>query len=643
MKNLYILFFFLLLILFNSCSNSEPNSTSNKDKPIVITVTKDKMNCGETSTIQLSITTSSGNSNSTVKLSVTKNSTQQKLIDLHNQTLFSGTNTGMANITCTNGFTAGDTYNIDASFTDDDPNYTVHYAPRKSITINSPILETKNVTVEFEYMNYANYLSGTNDMINSATSSFNQSNVKVNMTHIGPNTTGTSPDFTWDMRITTNFGEWVNSPYGFVPYIKLNKTEKYYVVTGHEYTIIQPNNAEKKDWGTTGDYYDEQNNRYLYSFVFLSNIDEDIVGTDLKKISCYDMTMIHELMHQIGKIFDISEHGNHTSGENQYKCPLNESQTIYNNNPTMLTNITSTWPICDHHIQTTRNGTGTEMQNSTKRNISGAEKDNNKDILELFLTKTKYKLFEPIEVLFKYINTGLEDDSIYLLFDDNFDYMKFNLKDENGNIYNSKFTPHFDVGFLKPEYIVKPGDTLLAVMQLYLYGKIPKNNDSSFFGTSGYFPVGIYSGYSFAEILKSNNINFEIEDLSREERIILNLTKNNNFEKIKSEYPSNNFNEYISRIEVRNILVKVLENSLSITKLATAYENFINQYPNSFYSLYYLGSYLNIISHKNKSDIENNMQLLIDKNPSTIVSNYLNNNFMRKIIIDNILENKYKH
>ena len=221
---------------------------------------------------------------------------------------------------------------------------------------------------------------------------------------------------------------------------------------------------------------------------------------------------------------------------------------------------------------------------------------NNKISLEVSLLKKEFKIFEPIDVLFKYINNGTENDSISRIFDDFLHLMKCNIVDEKGNVYKDKYSFEPTLGlFQKPEHIVKPNDTLIALMVFNNYGRKTSNSDSLYFYNNAYFPPGKYTGYAYVENdynykrtfnppLKSNTIEFEIKDLNEEDKVILKYFKNNEIGKtfeqnkideILNDFSNNYFIEYIWREKIRSILRKTKTKEANNDMLAKAYKEFM--------------------------------------------------------------------
>ena len=287
---------------------------------------------------------------------------------------------------------------------------------------------------------------------------------------------------------------------------------------------------------------------------------------------------------------------------------------------------------------------------------------NNKILLEVSLPKYSFKKFEPIEVLFKYINNGTQNDSIYRIFDDFLHLMKFNIIAEKGNIYKDKYSFEPTLGlFQKPKHIVKPNDTLMVIMVLNNYGRKTSNSDSLFFYKNTYFPPGKYTGYAYVENdynykrtfnppLKSNTIEFEINDLNKEDKEVLRFFKNNEIsntfeqnkiDEILNDFSNNYFIEYIWREKIRSILRKTKTKEASNDMLAKAYKEFIQEFPNSFFNINYIPQYLNLVTDKNSQLIMENIFELIELFPNTIISYYLKNENTQHEIRSKIIENEY--
>ncbi|RPI14807.1 MAG: hypothetical protein EHM58_15610 [Ignavibacteriae bacterium] len=268
--------------------------------------------------------------------------------------------------------------------------------------------------------------------------------------------------------------------------------------------------------------------------------------------------------------------------------------------------------------------------------------------LEVSLQKTKFKVFEPIEMLVKYINNGAKTDSLYYLFDINSTYMKYVITGENGKIINRYDNEDHNGIRSEPLYIVNPGDTILSGMWISYYGRRLWDEDSIYFKMSQ-IPIGKYKMYLYSENdiknkfdppLVSNTVEFEVVDINEQDRQILHLYKQGKFEEINWDYKQNDFLEYVNRIELRDEHMKIEKGKSTEENWAIKFSEFMDKYPNSLHTIYHINHYMRNISQKDKINIYENMEKLIEKYPNTLISMYLSNRNTRERLANNII--KYK-
>ena len=262
-------------------------------------------------------------------------------------------------------------------------------------------------------------------------------------------------------------------------------------------------------------------------------------------------------------------------------------------------------------------------------------------------------MFEPIDIMFKYINNNDKNDSVSsFLFYDQLYNMKFYITDDHNNIYNNKFYESPFLGIQKEKYIVYPYDTLITIMDLNRYGILPEDRNKAYFNRIGYFPIGKYKGYAYTETgLRSNYIEFEITDLNDEDKFILEncnhkelLKLNDNLEipilKNIEKYKDNSFYEYLWREKVREAHIKFGNNEITEIDLMNIFKDFIYEFPNSFYNVHYIPQYINLASSHDENKVNEIIQNLVNDNPNTTIELYINNTLTREYLINYVKNNK---
>lgn len=260
-------------------------------------------------------------------------------------------------------------------------------------------------------------------------------------------------------------------------------------------------------------------------------------------------------------------------------------------------------------------------------------------IIEARLSKTKFKIFEPIVVEVKIINIGKVIDSVEK--DINF-YLEANVTNDKGQYFEYRYGVHDGLrGISIPHYVLKPHDTLIHI---FSFSEYQINKDSNFFGP--YFPFGKYKVVMDSReppYLKSITFNFEVIDLELEDSAVLSLFKEKQFKLITDNYPLNDFAEF-ARLEIlKQKLQETYIDSKEKEELQYLFEDFINSFPDSFYAIYYVSQYLNFLYHNDYNDVEKEIKYLFKKiNPSTAAFSYFNNKLMQTIIINSIKKNNYR-
>lgn len=270
-------------------------------------------------------------------------------------------------------------------------------------------------------------------------------------------------------------------------------------------------------------------------------------------------------------------------------------------------------------------------------------------LIELKLQKTVYKKYEPIEILVKYINMGNVSDSIYMMFDDFTNFIDFNIKDDRGVNVNEKDKHGFTLGIpLKPNYIVKPLDTLITTITLNGFGKKTENR-KTFFQYSNYFPVGKYKfnaviygdqHKTFTIPISTTDIEFEIIDSDESDMRVIDLTREGRFNSIQENYSNNYFYEYALREYVKSNIGKFDNNEITKSELENSYIEYFNSFPQSYYTIKFVKQYLSLISNDAATNVDQFAQKLLRKYKNTPIEEFLKNSMMLPALKRNILYSK---
>ena len=219
--------------------------------------------------------------------------------------------------------------------------------------------------------------------------------------------------------------------------------------------------------------------------------------------------------------------------------------------------------------------------------------NNSGTVVNISLTKKVYKEYEPIELLYEWINYKDKPDTIWSLTSP--DYIKYFIFDDKGNQYGHKMMALDMAG--GPEHIVNKGDTLKKIITLNHFGKkfSEKLDEAYFFGIR-YFPPGEYKVYSvtyrdvireYPEPIKTNEIEFEVEEPDDDDKDILALVQKERYEEALKLYPSNYFEEYIMNTEIRKHALEFIRTGDTYERykhssvLPGKYDAFFEKYPNS--------------------------------------------------------------
>lgn len=254
-------------------------------------------------------------------------------------------------------------------------------------------------------------------------------------------------------------------------------------------------------------------------------------------------------------------------------------------------------------------------------------------VVNISLPKKVYKEYEPIELLYEWINLKDKPDTIWSLTSQ--DYIKYFIFDDKGNQYGNKMMVLDVAG--GPEYIVKKGDTLKKTITLNHFGKqFSEKLDEEYFNCLSYFPPGKYKVYSltyrdlireYPEPIKTNELGFEVEEPETNDKSILALVQKEKYEEALKLYPSNYFEEYIMNSEISKHVLEFIrtgdtyERYKHASVLPVKYDAFFEKYPNSLYNLndMYIVRYLSF-SSQDSAGIELKMIELLNKYPGTNIS-----------------------
>ena len=272
------------------------------------------------------------------------------------------------------------------------------------------------------------------------------------------------------------------------------------------------------------------------------------------------------------------------------------------------------------------------------------------------LEKHSFKAYEPVLVLAKYTNYSGENDSLYHLWTNSADELKFFIKSEKGIEYSGRKTYLCILFIPSVKYILKPGESLTMSTYLNDYGEwiyyVEGQESRFYFDLTGYIPVGKYTAYAEQMggsiynrgkfIRRTNEISFEVTELNDEDRNILKMERDKKYSEIISSYPENPFTEHV----MANYLSRqfLYENKLPYpfrnTEIINAYKKFFEKHPKSLYNYNCNGEFIVSMFLKlanNTDDINEYMNLLVSGNNSdSYVYDYLNQDAARSYIYKSI-------
>lgn len=213
--------------------------------------------------------------------------------------------------------------------------------------------------------------------------------------------------------------------------------------------------------------------------------------------------------------------------------------------------------------------------------------------INMKLSKSNYKEYEPVIAKFVLVNNDSKTYNIYTMFSLYCRETIIDITDNYGHHWFQNNSP-FDYTIIgNPRYTLKSGDTLIVSMPINNWGDLLRGN--GLFAQLGYFPAGRkYKAALIFNELKSNQVEFEVDSLNEEDKKVIQLD-NDIYGKItldsaaiKSEilYPDNIFTEYLSAEGLGTRYWKDLrkdKNNPPIEPLIKDYEIFFTKYPDSYY------------------------------------------------------------
>lgn len=450
-------------------------------------------------------------------------------------------------------------------------------------------LPTINVNLG-TYRMYSTTLSECTDALNCVSNSFNNSNLDSNNVHISPNYSsfqGVSDNSFVGVQTRAQLDTACN---GYaVRHNWTSDTFRVYYALDNPFPIY-PNYPQgilgisgNTGYDLGGGYHDSLN----WSFVFMNAIDR-LSHPNWVLQSVYNNVSVHELIHQLGR--DTSSHYIH-SGDFADRCaywPIDHFDTSGD-----IRELTNFYRICSGtHVQHMRdNLLGTLIASGKSNNIIlpfPIHQPSDKYSITMSLAKKIYKKFEPVIAKFELINKDDEPLNISEMFVSVSSQSIIKIKDDMGNQWSANQTPSkFDFIALQPDYVVQPGDTFLASMSINNWGEAFR---PWYFDQFGYFPPGRkYDATFYNGKLVSNEVEFEVEDLTEEDETFINTYKLG-FDSAAasiavSKYPDNPFTEYVRAVLIAHSHWKIINKEYNYkgTGLIADYRNFFDEYPNSYY------------------------------------------------------------
>lgn len=259
--------------------------------------------------------------------------------------------------------------------------------------------------------------------------------------------------------------------------------------------------------------------------------------------------------------------------------------------------------------------------------------------VKISLPKDSYKMYEPIELQYEWVNHKDKPDTLWDVFELS-ELTHVFVTDENGKVYTNQ-PRGLDKVTARPEHYVQKGDTVLETIALNHIGIAFKGTSrESYFSCYNYLPPGKYTVYSviedyswrkYWEPIKTNAIEFEISELSERDEKVLALVRDKKYKEALQSYPGDYFEEYLMKFEMSEYFLErykageTNERYKDTSKFTAMYSVFFDKYPNSPYNLNdnFISGYL-WVSSKDSAGSQVKMQELLAKYPGTNISKTVN-------------------
>ena len=277
-------------------------------------------------------------------------------------------------------------------------------------------------------------------------------------------------------------------------------------------------------------------------------------------------------------------------------------------------------------------------QTNRDRSLSG---------LEITLSKTDYKLYEPILIKFTYVNRSSKATSIGLNFIESYERsVNFFITSDEGKVYDKKIHSAEGLVYEAPQYFIEPGDTFSISMVLNRNNGEPGSGADQYFdksgclGNFGYLEPGKYLVYAEDDIgdstYKTNETAFSVKGLKDDELKILELVRTNNYEEVFKKYPLNVFTEHAMARYCENLPSQNEKGETDTSFINDSFGKFINHYPNSLYDMNagFVNSYFTKVINKT-SDINYVINKMTAKYPASQFAYFINNKAVKNNLIKN--------
>jgi len=259
--------------------------------------------------------------------------------------------------------------------------------------------------------------------------------------------------------------------------------------------------------------------------------------------------------------------------------------------------------------------------------------------VKISLPKDSYKMYEPIELQYEWINHKDIPDTIWGVFEIS-EYTQFFITDENGKVYTNQ-PSRLDIVHSRPAHYVQKGETVAETITLNHIGIAFKGTSrESYFSCFSYLPPGKYRVYSviegdaariYTKPMKTNEVEFEVTELSERDEKVLALVRDKKYKEALHSYPGDYFDEYLMRFEMSEYFLELFkagetnERYKDTSKLPAMCSAFFDKYPNSPYNLSdnFISGYLRV-SSKDSAGSQVKMQELLAKYPGTNISKTVN-------------------